>query len=198
MYIIGLTGGIACGKSSVAGTLSRCFGAWTLDIDKVTRWLLEPGGALFEIYVRHFGRCVVTEAGDLDRRRIGEIIFNDPAEREWINSVSHPLLLNYARDFLIECSQIGAGLVVLEVPLLFEAGWENLFDEIWAVCTKRQIQIKRLMSRDNLTRQQAKKRIAAQMSREDICSRADVVIRNVGKNFEVRQQIFAAMQGRIF
>ena len=198
MYIIGLTGGIASGKSSIAGTLSRFYGAWTLDIDKVTRWLLEPGGALFEIYVRHFGIGVVDWDGELNRRLIGEIIFNDPAEREWINSVSHPMLLNYARDFLVECSQCGARLVVLEVPLLFKAGWENLFDEIWAVTIKRQLQIRRLMSRDNLMRQQAKKRINAQMHRDEICSRADVVILNKGKKYEIRQQIFEAMRGRIF
>ena len=184
MYIIGLTGGIACGKSSVAEKLRRITGAMTLDIDKVTRWLLEPGGALFEIYVRHFGNKIVTDEGVLDRRLIGEIIFNNPAEREWINSVAHPMLLNLARDFFVECSQIGAGLVVLEVPLLFEAGWEHLFDEIWAVYTKRQLQKRRLMWRDNLTKEQALARINAQMSREEVCSRADVVIRNVGKNSE--------------
>ena len=198
MYIIGLTGGISSGKSSVAGTLMRYCNAMILDIDKVTGWLLEPGGELFEIYVRHFGRRVVTEEGLLNRRLIGEIIFNDLAEREWINSVAHPILLNQARNFLVECSQIGARLVVLEVPLLFEAGWEHLFDEIWAVYTKRQIQIKRLMSRDNLTRQQAKKRIDAQMPKEEICKRADVVIRNVGRSSEVRQQILAALRGRKF
>lgn len=198
MYIIGLTGGIACGKSSVAEKLRRITGAMTLDIDKVTRWLLEPGGALFEIYVRHFGNKIVTDEDVLDRRLIGEIIFNNPAEREWINSVAHPMLLNLARDFFVECSQIGAGLVVLEVPLLFEAGWEHLFDEIWAVYTKRQLQKRRLMWRDNLTKEQALARINAQMSREEVCSRADVVIRNVGKNSEVRQQIFAALRGRKF
>ena len=198
MYIIGMTGGIACGKSAVTEKLRRRTGATTLDIDKVTRWLLEPGGALFEIYVRHFGSKVVTSEGFLNRRLIGEIIFNNPAEREWINSVSHPMLLNFARDFLVECSQIGARLVVLEVPLLFEAGWEHLFDEIWAVYTKRQLQKRRLMSRDGLTKKQALARMNAQMSREEICSRADVVIRNVGKNFEVRKQIFAALRGRKF
>lgn len=198
LYIIGLTGGISCGKSAVAYNLRRYAGATVLDIDKVTRWLLEPGGALFEIYVRHFGQYVVTDEGNLNRRLIGEIIFNHPDEREWINSVAHPLLLNAARDFLVECSEAGARLVVLEVPLLFEAGWEHLFDEIWAVYTKPAVQIWRLMRRDNLTRQQALARINAQMSKEEICSRADVVIRNVGKSEEVKKRVFKALRGRIF
>ena len=198
MYIIGLTGGIACGKSAVAETLQRYCNAVTLDIDKVTRWLLEPGGALFDIYVRHFGGYVVTREGVLNRRLIGEIIFNHPDERDWINSVAHPILLNKARDFLVDCAEAGAGLVVLEVPLLFEAGWEFLFDEIWAVYTKRQLQIKRLMRRDNLTKEEALARINAQMTREEICSRADVVIRNIKGYSDTREQIVAALNGRIF
>ena len=198
MYIIGMTGGIACGKSAIAEILRRRTGAMKLDIDKVTRWLLEPGGVLFDIYVRHFGDKIITSEGELDRRLIGEIIFKNPAERKWINSVAHPILLNCARDFLVECSQIGAGLVILEVPLLFEAGWEDLFDEIWAVYTKRRFQRDRLMVRDGLTKKQALARMNAQMSREKICARADVVIRNIGKRSEIRQQVFNALRGRTF
>ena len=198
MYIIGLTGGISCGKSAVAESLRRNYNAVTLDIDEVTHWLSEPGGKLFEIYVRHFGAEIVTSEGVLNKKQIGEIIFNDPAERKWINSVAHPILLNHARQFLVDCSEIGAGLVILEVPLLFEAGWEHLFDEIWAVYTKRQLQIKRLMRRDRLTKEEALARINVQMTREEICSRADVVIRNVLGYAEVNRQIQAALKNRIF
>lgn len=193
MYIIGLTGGISCGKSAVAETLRRYFNAITLDIDKITRWLTEPGGVLFEIYVRHFGERIITDAGELDRKLIGEIIFNNPDERKWINSVAHPILLNYVRDFLVECSQVGAGLVVVEVPLLFEAGWEHLFDETWAVYTPLNFQIQRLMARDKLTEQQALARIKAQMPVEELCARADVKIRNVGGYKKIRQRVRAAI-----
>ena len=198
MYILGLTGGISCGKSAVAEILRRYCGATKLDIDNVTRWLLEPGGELFNIYVRHFGNYVVTKEGFLNKRLIGEIIFNHPDERAWINSVAHPILLNKARDFLVECSETGARLVVLEVPLLFEAGWEHLFDEIWAVYTKPAMQIWRLMQRDRLTRQQAIARINAQMPSKEICRRADAKIRNVGNYKSIRRQIFAALKGRTF
>ena len=198
MYIIGLTGGISCGKSAVAESLRRSHKAVTLDIDTVTHWLSEPGGILFEIYVRHFGAGILTETGVLNKKAIGEIIFNNPAEREWINSVAHPILLNHARQFLVDCQESGAGLVVLEVPLLFEAGWEHLFDEIWVVYTLRKFQIQRLMSRDKLTKEEALARINAQMSREERCARADVVIRNVKGYHEVRKQIRAALNGRTF
>ena len=86
----------------------------------------------------------------------------------------------------------------MEVPLLFEAGWQHLFDEIWAVYTKRQLQIKRLMHRDKLTKEEALARINVQMTREEICSRADAVIRNVKGYNDTREQIVAALRGRIF
>ena len=101
MYIIGLTGGISCGKSAVAETLRRYFKAVTIDIDNVTHWLSEPGGVLFEIYVRHFGEYIITSEGTLNKKIIGEIIFNHPDERKWINSVAHPILLNHLRDFFV-------------------------------------------------------------------------------------------------
>lgn len=198
MYIIGLTGGISCGKSAVAENLRRYCHATTLDIDQVTHWLLKSGGELFDVYVRHFGNRVVTSEGELDRRLIGEIIFNNPDEREWINSVAHPILLNKARDFLVDCADAGAGLVVLEVPLLFEAGWQHLFDEIWAVYTPQQVQMQRLMSRDKLTEQQALARINAQMSSEEICARADVKIKNLGGYREIRRRVNKALRGRKF
>ena len=194
LYIIGLTGSIACGKSSVAWKL-RKKGATTFDVDEMTRWLNMPGGALFEMYVRHFGQKVVTADGQLNRKLIGEIIFNNPDERAWVNSATHPLLLNRTRDFLVECLEAGTPLVVLEVPLLFEAGWEILCDEVWAVRVSREVQIERLMARDKITDTQALARINSQMSSDEICSRADVVIVNEGN---VRKQIVAAFRHRNF
>lgn len=198
MYIIGLTGGISCGKSAVAYILRRFYRATTLDIDQVTNWLLKPGGELFDAYVRHFGNYVVTSNGVLNRRLISEIIFNHPDEREWINSVSHPVLLNKARDFLVDCADAGTKLVVLEVPLLFEAGWEHLFDEIWAVYVTRHTQIERLMARDKLTEQQALRRIKSQMPVKEICRRADVKIKNLGGYHEMRRKVHQAMRGKKF
>lgn len=197
MHIIGLTGGIACGKSAVAETLRRYFHATIFDVDRTTHWLLAPGGELFEIYRRHFGERVIVN-GLMHRRLIGEIIFNDPKEREWINSVAHPILLNKTRDFLVECQEAGAGLVVLEVPLLFEAGWDREVDETWAVYIPREFQIQRLMTRDNLTYEQAMARITAQMQVREICARADVKIKNVGGYAKVRKRVRAALRGRIF
>lgn len=196
MLIIGLTGGIACGKSAVSYTL-RKLGARILDIDNVTHELLEPTGALFEIYVQHFGRYIVRPDGTLNKKIIGEIIFNHPEEREWINSVAHPILLNAARDFLETCASEGRELAVVEVPLLFEAGWEHLFDEIWSVYIGRSLQIWRLTQRDKLTQQQAIARVNAQMPPEEISRRADVVINNSKNSARTRKQVKAALRGRL-
>lgn len=198
LFIIGLTGGIACGKSAVAETLRRYFRAVTCDIDRITHWLLQPGGELFDVYVRHFGGKVVTQEGTLNRRLIGEIIFNDDDERAWINSVAHPILLQRARDFLVDSLQAGARLVVLEVPLLFEVGWENFVDEVWAVYTYREYQLKRLMIRDNLTEEQARARINAQISTEEMLARADVKLLNVGGYKAMRRRVARAIHGRTF
>lgn len=196
MFIIGLTGGIACGKSAVSNALRR-FGAKTLDIDEITHKLLEPDGELFNIYIQHFGYYILELDNTLNKRVIGEIIFNHPEERQWINSVAHPILLNAARDFLVECANEGTEIAVVEVPLLFEAGWEHLFDEIWAVRVGRAQQIWRLIQRDKLTQQQAAARVNAQMSVDEICRRADVVINNKRTTSYTRRQVFAALKGRL-
>lgn len=195
MHIIGLTGAIACGKSSIADEL-RNFGAKTLDIDKVTKELLEYGGSLYSSYVQRYGKIVVNEDGELNKKAVADIIFNNESERQWVNSVAHPILLNRARDFLTECADNGEFLAVLEVPLLFEAGWDNLVDEVWAVHISRKLQIKRLMARDGITRQEAVTRINAQMSADEIAARADVVIDNSQLKIKIRKQILNLMRKR--
>ena len=195
MHIIGLTGAIACGKSSIADEL-RNFGAKTLDIDKVTKELLQYGGSLYSSYVQRYGNIVVNEDGQLNKKLIADIIFNNESERLWVNSVAHPMLLNRARDFLTQCADDGEFLAVLEVPLLFEAGWDNLVDEVWAVHIPRKMQIKRLMARDGITRQEAEARISAQMSADEIAARADVVIDNSQLKIKIRKQILNLMRKR--
>lgn len=177
MYIIGLTGGIACGKSAVAREFRR-LGAKTFDIDRVTHKLLERGGLLYSAYVQHFGDIILDADGELNRRIIADILFNNEDQRQWINSVAHPLILNYTRDFLVDAFNAGESLVVLEIPLLFEVGWEFLVDEVWAVYISRSQQIWRLTQRDQITYEEAVLRIDTQMSAKEIAARADAVIRN--------------------
>jgi len=196
MFIIGLTGGIACGKSAVAEIL-RSLGAATYDVDEETYFLLQPGGELFKAYVQHFGEQVIMANGFLDKKLIGEIIFHDDKERQWINSVAHPILLNRTRQFLVDSAECGLEVVVLEVPLLFEAGWESLVDEVWAVCIPQELQIQRLVRRDKITPQQANARIISQMPVEEICRRADVTIKNTDPHDKLYKKVCTALHGRL-
>ena len=197
MFIIGLTGGISCGKSAVADELKK-YGAITFDVDEETGKLLQPGEEFFNDYVKHFGEQVIYENGQIDRKIVREIIFHDEDERQWINSVTHPILLNRTRQFLVDCQERGESLAVLEVPLLFEAGWENLVDEVWAVYLPRELQLQRLIRRDKITPEQAIARITSQMPVKEICRRADVVIKNQTSFADLQKQILKATRGRYY
>ena len=133
----------------------------------------------------------------MNKKLIGEIIFHDEDERAWINSVAHPVLMNRTRDFLVECAEQGVEVVVLEIPLLFESGWEKFVDEVWAAYIPRELQIQRLVSRDKITSQQAVARIISQMPADEICARADVVINNTGNQSYLRKKIRKALKGKL-
>ena len=197
MYIIGVTGGIASGKSAIGYELKK-LGAKILDVDKITRELLKSGGELFNAYVRHFGEIILDADGNLDKKIVADIIFNNEAERLWVNSVAHPILLNRTRDFLVDCAAQGIFLVVLEVPLLYEAGWEFLVDEVWAVYVDEDTQIFRLTKRDGITEEQARVRIHSQMSSKEIAERADVAIcNNQNSRDKLRKKILDIARRRV-
>ena len=195
MHIIGLTGGIACGKSSVSDILAF-YGATVIDIDQIAHKLSEPDEKIFNAYISHFGERILSEDGTLDRRSIADIIYNDPNERAWINETSHPILHTALIEEIEICFDYGVNFLVLEIPLLFEAGWEDLSDENWVVILKRQLQIKRLMRRDKLSRDEAKLRIDAQMSQDERVARADVVIDNSEMREVTRDRIATLLSKR--
>ncbi|MBQ7476495.1 MAG: dephospho-CoA kinase [Selenomonadaceae bacterium] len=197
MYVVGVTGGIASGKSAVGHELEK-LGAKILDVDKITRELLKSGGELFNAYVRHFGEIILDADGNLNKKVVADIIFNDETARRWVNSVAHPMLLKRTRDFLADCAAQGISLVVLEVPLLYEVGWEFLVDEVWAVYVDKETQISRLMKRDGITAEQARGRIDSQMSSKEIAERADVVIcNNQNSRRKLRKNILDVARQRL-
>ena len=193
MHVIGLTGGIACGKSSVSAELRR-MGIPVLDADKMAHELAEPGRELFAAYVEHFGSGILGPEGTLDRRAIADQVFQNPGEREWIDRASHPLLLAEMKRRIESCCAAGAKVVVLDVPLLFEAGWDALCNETWTVSIPPRLQEKRLMLRDHLSLEQVRKRIASQMSLEEKRRRADVVIDNSGAKSQTKRQVRSLME----
>ena len=177
MYIIGITGGIACGKSLVSNELKK-YGARIISADKMAHWLMSPCNEIYNEYVKHFGEGILQENGWLNRKKIAKIIFNDKNELKWVNEMAHPILRRYVRERLIAYQRKKRSLIVLDVPLLFEAGWEIECDEVWVVILDRDKQIQRLMKRNHLNLADAESRIEAQLNDEERRKRADVIIDN--------------------
>ena len=175
MFVIGLTGGIGSGKSTVSDML-RAKGAAILSADQIGHEVYRPGTPVWEQVVAAFGRQVVAAEGQIDRRKLGQIVFGDPQARQRLNAITHPPMRQMMADRLEELRQQGARVVVLEAALLIEAGWADLTDEVWVTVVFPQVAAQRSMVRSGLTREQAEARIASQLSDEERVQRAQVVI----------------------
>ncbi|MDJ0615349.1 MAG: dephospho-CoA kinase [Calothrix sp. MO_192.B10] len=173
--IIGLTGGIATGKTTVANYLAKTYNLPILDADIYARDAVAVGSPILQTIAKKYGSQILLVDGNLNRQKLGEIIFNQPEERSYIEGLIHP----YVRDRLMNAmNQIPVKTLVLVVPLLFEAGITNLVTEIWVVYCDRQQQLTRLIQRNNLTVEQAEARINSQMPLAEKVARADVVLDN--------------------
>ena len=173
--IIGLTGGIATGKTTVANYLAKTYNLPILDADIYARDAVAIGSPILDAIAQKYGSQILLADNSLNRQKLGEIIFNQPEERLYIEGLIHP----YVRDrFLDKINNLSAETLVLVVPLLFEAGITNLVTEIWVVYCHRQQQLTRLMQRNHLSIEQAEARINSQMPLEEKVARADVVLDN--------------------
>lgn len=179
MKIIGLTGGIACGKSTISLTL-RELGAVIVDGDVLSRELTKPGGAALPLLRARFGDGVFRPDGTLDRRKLGSIVFSDGEARAALDGIMQPLLLGMIRAAIDEARHAGAAVCVLDMPLLYEKDLDRLCDQVWCAYIPRETQIERLMARDGFTREEAEKRLASQLPAEEKAARADVVIDTSG------------------
>ena len=175
MKIIGLTGGIACGKSTVSAYLKQK-GAYIIDGDAIAKELSVPGKSIWKAYVEHFGDKILNSDKTLNRRLIGQIVFTNESEKAWMNSTMHPLIKQAIIEKIEKYKQNKVKVVVLDIPLLYEANWDKFADEVWVVKIDEQLQIKRIQNRDNLTKEEAISRIKAQMPVIEKAKRADVVI----------------------
>ena len=187
MKIIGLTGGIACGKSTVSKVLKDC-GARIVDADAIAHELSQPNQPIFHAYVELFGPEIVTPEGTLDRAEIARRVFSDTALRDKMNACVHPIIRAVVEDCLDAAHMAGIPAVVLDVPLLFEAGWDALTTDTWVVSLPPSEQLARLLARDHtMDEAEARARIDAQMSLAEKCMRADVVIDNSGTRDETKK-----------
>ncbi|MEF3275497.1 MAG: dephospho-CoA kinase [Chloroflexus sp.] len=204
IYLIGLTGGIACGKSTVLAMMAA-LGARTIDADRVTHRLQQPGTPVYQAIVAAFGpQILTTPGGAIDRRKLGEIVFNDPAALKRLEAIVHPAVRAEIRQFLNEVANAGVyhtrlrpverPIVVIDAIKLIESGWADECDQVWVVtCTPEQ-QIERLMKTRSLSLAEAQARVAAQPPQASRLSRADVVIDNSGSPEQTRTQVEAAWQ----
>ena len=175
MKVIGLTGGIGSGKSTVAQFLAE-LGAIIIDADKMGHEALKPGSEVRQQVVAAFGRQIVNANGDIDRSRLGEIVFGNAEARERLNRIMHPPLYDMVKARLEECRRQGAGVVVLEAPLLIEAGWQSLADEVWVTVAPEATVLNRLQERSGLSEPESLVRIRSQLPSEERLKHADVVI----------------------
>jgi dephospho-CoA kinase len=188
---VGLTGGIACGKS----TVSRMFeqrGAHIVDADVIAREVVLPGRPALRQIVREFGESVLNEDGTLHRKRLGEIVFADTASRKKLESILHPSIREEMKRQIRHWNEVDReSLVIVDIPLLYESGLDKLmdFDEILVVYVPREIQLSRLQERDALTLEEAERRLIAQLPIEEKKRRADVIIDNSGSLEETESQV---------
>jgi dephospho-CoA kinase len=193
MRLIGLTGGIASGKSLVSLQLQG-LGAVVIDADRIARDVVRPGRPGWELIVREFGQSFIDSDGCLARKALGRLVFNDPRELERLNRIIHPLILAEIGKLLQIYRSKHEEVVVLEAPLLFETGLDRHVDEVWVVMVDSQTQVKRLMERDRLTEQEAGQRIRSQIPLEEKVARADRVIDNRGLPEETERQVTEAFK----
>ncbi len=191
MKVIGLTGGIASGKSLVASVF-RSLGAIVLSADEIARRVEAPGTEAFQEIVHTFGSAMVRADGSLDRKRLAELIFRDPSARARLNAITHPHIrqaLNAEIDRL--CTAGIKGVVVVEIPLLLDTAPRDLFplDGVIVVAVDAETQIARLMARDGLTQEDVLQRLQAQRPLAEKVAEADWVIDNTGPAVQTRRQV---------
>jgi dephospho-CoA kinase len=178
MLNVGLTGGIACGKSTVARMLAEK-GAVLIDFDELAHAVQEPEGAVWREIIRHFGEEILLPDRTIDRRKLGELVFAEREKLELLNRLVHPAVFEAWQRRLAEIREMDADAIVLsDIPLLIEAGLKPLVDLLLLVYLPPEEQIRRLMARDGYSREDAARRIAAQMPIGQKLPFADMVVRN--------------------
>jgi dephospho-CoA kinase len=186
--IIGLTGGIASGKSMVAGMLER-LGGVVVDADQLAREVVTPGKPAYNAIVAEFGEGILNPDRTINRRTLGKIVFADSSARDSLERITHPAIAGLAESKLADLRKAGTRIVIYVAPLLIEAGVTSRVDEVWVVYADPEAQVMRLMQRDGIDRTQALQRLAAQMPMEEKRKYGKIVIDNRGTPEETERQV---------
>ena len=190
VLVIGLTGGIASGKSTAARQLAE-LGATVVDADILGHEIYQPGRTAWQQLVAAFGRGILGPGQEIDRRRLGSLVFGDPEAMKRLTGIVWPLMKVEMTGRLRRLADEGTRFLVLEAAVLLEAGWDDLADEVWTVTVSPNIAAARLIERTGASLAEAERRIATQMSNAERSARADVVIDNDGTAAEFGEKIEA-------
>jgi len=188
VLIIGLTGGIGTGKSEVSHIL-RDLGAVVIESDKVAHQSYEPGAKAHGLIVNQFGEDVLDGSGFIDRKTLGEIVFSDPARRLDLEKIVWPATRELTLALLKKETERGTEVVVVEVPKLFESGWDKVADVVWTVEAPLNVVSQRVKRRSGMSKSDTRARVAAQLTRQDRVARADIAIENGATLEDLRNQI---------
>ncbi len=196
MIVIGLTGGIGTGKSEVARIFQE-LGAVLINADQIGHQAYTPHSEIWQEVVKAFGEEILQPNGEIDRKKLGSIVFADPDQLTRLNRIMHPRMARIVAQQVQELREQGADVVVVEAALLFVAGWDSLVGEVWSTESPENLVIKRLQSRSGLSQEEARKRIDSQMSAEERKSRSQVVVDNSGDLAELERVVRSIWDRRV-
>ena len=185
-----MTGNIGSGKSTVAAMLREA-GIPVLDADRISKEVTAPGGRAYDAVVQAFGGGIVRDDGSIDRKRLGEIVFSDPASRDRLERITHPAILEAMKEAIAGIEREGKRASVVEAALIHESGKKGLFEAVISVSCDRETAISRLAARDGMSRSQAEARLRAQMDADRKAGASDYVIDNSGDIGSTRRQVVA-------
>jgi dephospho-CoA kinase len=198
MLVIGLTGGIGTGKSLVAHMLGE-LGAEIIDADRIGHEAYTPHTPVWKEVVEAFGEDILQTSGEIDRKRLGSIVFSDPKELARLNSIMHPRMAEMIHKRVIELEGQGADTVVVEAAVLVEAGWDKLpwVDEVWVTRSDEEQVVQRIKERNNLPDEEIRKRIGSQLPFEERSRNAQVVVDNSGAIDDLKQAVESIWESRV-
>ena len=196
MLVIGLTGGIGSGKTTVSGFLEE-LGAEVIDADKVGHVTYLPDMPAWRDLIDTWGEDLLHPNREIDRKKLGAIVFSDPANLEKLNSIVHPRMRDIMNDRIEAFRGEGKQVVVVDAAILIEAKWTSLVDEVWVTAAPEDVVVQRVMARNGWEEEQVRSRMASQMPAEERQSYADVVIDTDATLDEVRERVRAAFEARV-